>query len=102
MSVIEEINNQIQLGRSSFRETLENFDDSKWDSSPSSDEWTPRQIAEHAGAYDCGRSNSLRELGALTPAYPSRECTAVRLPKPRRAGRRSWRTPAAHVKSERS
>ena len=38
--------------------------------------------------------------GPLTPAYPSRECTAVRQPKPRRAGRRSWRAPETHAKSK--
>ena len=37
---------------------------------------------------------------SLTPAYPSRECTAVRQLKPRRAGSRSWRAPETHAKSK--
>ena len=36
----------------------------------------------------------------LTLAYPLRECTAVRLPKPRDGGRRSWRSPETHAKSK--
>ena len=39
-------------------------------------------------------------MGPLTLAYPSRECTAVRQPKPRRAVSRSWRAPETHAKSK--
>merc|ERR1712078_473697 len=31
---------------------------------------------------------------------PSRECTVVLQPKPRKGGRRSWRAPETHAKSE--
>ena len=70
MSVIEEINNQIQIGRSSFRETLESLDDNKWDSSPSSDEWSPRQIAEHAVGAE--RSFATRIADAMSGRAPEK------------------------------
>lgn len=70
MSVIEEINNQIQIGRSSFRETLESLDDDKWDSSPSSDEWSPRQIAEHAVGAE--RSFATRIADAMSGRAPEK------------------------------
>ncbi|MBG92887.1 MAG: hypothetical protein CL792_02785 [Chloroflexi bacterium] len=70
MSVIEEINNQIKLGRSSFRETLENFDDAKWDSSSSSEEWSPKQIAEHT--VDAERSFAIRIANAMSGSGPEK------------------------------
>jgi len=70
MSIIEEINNQIQLGRSSFRETLENLDNDKWDNSSSSDEWSPRQIAEHAIGAE--RSFAIRIADAMSGRAPEK------------------------------
>ena len=70
MSVIEEINNQIQLGRSSFRETLETLENDKWESSPSSDEWSPRQVAEHA--IDAERSFAIRIADAMSGRAPEK------------------------------